>query len=60
MKGVIKKLPENAPKWKAREKNANDTKMIGLIQPMLIEIWYRTVGIIFYSLILGHSEFIFS
>ena len=53
-------LPEDAPKWKAREKNANDTTMIGLIQPMQNEIWYRTVGIIFYSLILGHSEFIFS
>ena len=50
MKGVIKKLPENAPKWKSPEKNANDTKMIGLIQPMLIEIWYHTVGITFLQL----------
>ena len=50
MKRVIKKLLENAPKLKAPEENANDSKMIGLIQPMLIEIWYHTVGITFLQL----------
>ena len=35
-------------------------QMIGLIQPILIKIWNCIVGIIFYGLILGRHEFIFS
>ena len=35
-------------------------QMIGLIRPMLINIGNCIVGIIFYDLVLGHHEFIFS
>ena len=57
MKEVINKQLENALKRNGGEKRP---KMIGLVQPMLIKIWNRIVGFIFYGLILGHHEFISS
>ena len=35
-------------------------QMTQLIRPMSIKIWNYIVGIIFYGLILGYHEFIFS
>ena len=58
-KEVIKKQLENSPKRKGGEKTRL-VQMIVLIRRMLIELWSCIVGIIFYSLILGHHEFIFS
>ena len=59
MKEVIKKPFENAPRWIGGEKTQM-VQMIGFIQPMLIKVWNCIVAIIFYGLILGHHEFIFS
>ena len=59
MKEVIEKQLENVPRRKGGEKNSNDANY-RLIRPMLIKIWNCIVGIIFYDLVLGHHEFIFS
>ena len=58
-KEVIKKLLENTPK-RIGGKKRQMMEMMGLMRSMLIEIWNCIVGIIFYGLILGHHEFIFS
>ena len=60
LKEVIKKQLENAPK---KRKGGEKTQMIKndrINTPMLIKIWNCIVGIIFYGLILGLHEFIFS
>ena len=54
VKKVIKKQLENAPKRKGGGKTQM-IQLIGLIQPVLIKIWYCIVGIIFYGLILGRG-----
>ena len=59
MKEVIKKLLEKAPKRK-RDKKTQMMQIIGLIRPVMINIWNCIVGITFYGLILGHRELIFS
>ena len=59
MKDVIQQQPENASKRKGGEKTEM-MQMIALIRPMLIEIGNCIVGMIFYGLILGHHEFLFS
>ena len=43
--GTIKKQHENPPKRKGGEKT--NIMKIGLMQPMLIKIWNRIVGMIF-------------
>ena len=59
VKEVIKKQLENAPERIGRKKT-QIMQMMGLMRPMLIKIWNCIVGMIFYSLILGHHEFVFS
>ena len=36
------------------------TQMIGLIPPITTKIWNLFMGIIFYGLLLGYRQFIFS
>ena len=63
VKEVIKKQLENAFKRKGGKKKKKKTPQmmkVGLIPPMLITIWNCIEIIIFYGLILGHHEFIFS
>ena len=59
MKVVIKKQLRNASKRKGGKKTQM-MQMIELIRRVLIKTWNCIVGIIFYGLILGHHEFIFS
>ena len=59
MKKVIKKQLRNASKRKGGEKTQM-MQMIELIRRVLIKTWNCITGIIFYGLILGHHEFIFS
>ena len=59
VKGVIKKQIENTAKRKGGAKTQM-IQMTRLIRSILLKIWNYIVVIIFYSLILGHHEFIFS